>query len=108
MAAKVITAEHVAEITGRIGQGEKPRKNTEISAKEFVMQMLPHVKNFLEQGFSYKEIAGFLGHVSASDLKKAIVKDTCEAQEKKATKQKDPVNAAPVRQSSKGDKGKKT
>ncbi|MDR1489582.1 MAG: hypothetical protein LBS65_03720 [Desulfovibrio sp.] len=107
MAAKVITAEYVAEITGRIEQGEKPRKNTEISAKEFIRQMLPHVKNFLAQGFSYKEIAGFLGHVSVADLKKAIVKDTVEAQEEKAIKQKSLVNEVSVRQPPKGAKGKK-
>jgi hypothetical protein len=107
MAAKVITAEYLAEITGRIEQGEKPRKNTEISAKEFTRQMLPHVKNFLAQGFSYKEIAGFLGHVSAADLKKAIGKDTSEEPEEKAAKQKAPVNAGSARQSLKVGKGKK-
>lgn len=110
MAAKSITREYVDELVSRIGQGETPKKNTEISAKEFVRQMLPHVKNFVAQGYAYKEIADFIGHVSAADLKKAVAKDTSESQEKKGKKaeeQEKPGKAVPPKAPSKGSVAKK-
>jgi hypothetical protein len=75
MSAKNITVEYVEDLCARIEQGEMPRKINALARKEFVRQMLPHVKIFLEQGYTYKEIADFLGHISASDLKKAVAKD---------------------------------
>ena len=88
MGAKIITAEHVANTLKKIEQGEMPKRNTKISQKEFAAQMLPHVKRFLAQGYTYKEVADFLGHITASDLKKAVEKGHCaEAKEhKKASK----------------------
>jgi len=88
MGAKIITAEHVANTLKKIEQGEMPKRNTKISQKEFAAQMLPHVKRFLAQGYTYKEIADFLGHITASDLKKAVEKDhpSEEKENKKASK----------------------
>jgi hypothetical protein len=86
MADKIITAEYVADLCRRIGEGETPKK--EISLKEFIRQMLPHVKEFLARGYEYKEIAEFLGHVSAADLKKAVAKDAAETRPKKGEKEK--------------------
>ena len=77
MSSKTITAEHVAEVRARIERGEKPRKidDNQVSPKEFIRQMLPHVKTFLVQGYTCEEIAEFLGQVSVRDLKKALEKD---------------------------------
>ena len=83
MAAKPITAEYVADLCHRIEQGETPQKNTDISRKEFLRQMLPHVENFLAQGYTYKEISTFLGQVSVTDLKKAVAKEDAETARKK-------------------------
>jgi len=95
MAAKPITAEYAAELCRRIEQGEAPEKNTEISSKEFISRMLPHVKKFLAEGYAYKEIAKFLGHASAADLKKAIAKDAVETgREKKPEKTEPPKSSA--------------
>ena len=78
MSAKPITADYVADLSRRIEQGETPQKNTDISCREFLIQMLPHVKIFLEQGYTYKEISKFLGQVSVTDLKKAVAKENAE------------------------------
>jgi hypothetical protein len=72
---KNIPLEYVAGLYARMERGETPRKNTDIAPRDFIRQMLPHVKNFLAQGYTYKEIAEFLGHVSAGDLKKAVAKE---------------------------------
>jgi len=85
MGTKIITAEHVANTLKRIEQGETPRKDTKISSKEFAMRMLPHVKRFLAQGYTYKEIAEFLGHIATSDVKK-VVEKTLSPEEKKGKK----------------------
>jgi len=84
MSAKNIPVDYVTDLCARIGQGERPRKINELSPKEFIRQMLPHVKIFLTQGYTYKEIAEFLGHISSSDLKKALAKeDSAQATGKK-------------------------
>lgn len=75
MSAQKIAADYVTDLHARIEQGEKPRKINELSSKEFIRQMLPHVQKFLAQGYTYKEIAVFLGHISAGDLKKAVAKE---------------------------------
>lgn len=77
MSAKMITTEYANELSLRIEQGERPRKTGEdaIAPKDFVQRMLPHIKAFLIQGYTHKEIAKFLGHVSGEDLKKAVEKD---------------------------------
>jgi hypothetical protein len=84
MADKTITDQYVADLCRRIAEGEAPRK--EISLKEFIRQMLPHVKDFLARNYEYKEIAEFLGHVSAADLKKAVAKDAAETRLQKSEK----------------------
>ena len=89
---KNITLEYVAGLYARMERGETPRKNTDIAPRDFIRQMLPHVKNFLAQGYTYKEIAEFLGHVSAGDLKKAVAKE----------------NPAPAGKKNAGRKGGKT
>ena len=76
MSAKNITVEYAEELRARIEQGEMPRKINALSRKEFVRQMLPHVKLFLGQGYTYKEIANLLGYISGGDLKKAVAKDS--------------------------------
>ena len=92
MSSKSIAADYVADLLHRIGQGEMPQKNAEISLKEFLKQILPHVKQFLAQGYTYKEIAKFLGQVSVTDLKKAVAKDNTESEiEKKASIRKSPA-----------------
>ncbi len=78
MAAKPITEEYVADLCRRIEEGEEPKKDTEISVKEFTRRMLPHLKEFLTKGYTHKEIAEFFGHVSVADLKKAVAKDVPE------------------------------
>ena len=83
MSAKKITADYVADLHARIERGETPRKIDELSSKEFIRQMLPHVKNFLVQGYTYKEIAEFFGHVSSGDLKKIVVKENFVLAEEK-------------------------
>jgi|GEM_PF-3153244 len=94
MAAKeIITAEYVAAILNRIAQGETPQKDTSISPKEFTEQMLPHVKAFLVQGYAFKEIAEFIGHVSASDLKKAVKKSLAEDKEREKAVKKEKEKA---------------
>jgi hypothetical protein len=100
MAAKNITAEHIADLCRRIEQGETPKRNTAISSKEFVRRMLPHVKNFLAQGYAYKEIAEFLGHVSVADLKKAVAWEGAETPPKKTPGER-PAKAAPAKPSGK-------
>ena len=75
MSSKNITQEYVNDLCQRIEQGEAPKKSTDVSAKEFVTIMLPHVKNFLAKGFSYEEISAFIGHVSPEKLKKALAKE---------------------------------
>lgn len=74
MSAKNIPVDYVEDLCARIGRGETPRKINELSPKEFIRQMLPHVKIFLAQGYTYKEIAEFLGHISSGDLKKTLAK----------------------------------
>jgi hypothetical protein len=74
MSTKSISVDYVTALCARIEQGETPQKNNDLSPKEFIRQMLPHVKKFLEQGYTYKEIAEFLGHISSGDLKKAVTK----------------------------------
>jgi hypothetical protein len=101
-----VTAEHVADICRRIAQGETPKRNMELSLKEFTRQMLPHVKDFLAQGYTYKEIAEFLGHVSVADLKKAVARDTSETPPKK-TERQEPAKEAPARPSGKGNPAEK-
>ena len=93
MAAKPITAEYAAELCQRIEQGGVPEKSTEISFKEFISQVLPYVKKFLAEGYTYKEIAKFLGHVSATDLKKALAKDAMETGRKKEPEKTEPPKA---------------
>ena len=90
MADKTITAEHVAEVRARIERGEKPRKidENQLSPKEFIQQMLPHVKTFLVQGYTHEEIAEFLGQLSVHDLKKALEKDAPVFTKKKEDKEK--------------------
>ena len=56
--------------------------------------MLPHVKRFLAEGYTYKEIAKFLGHVSVTDLKKAIAKDATEAGGKKEPEKTEPPKSS--------------
>jgi len=75
MKAKNIPVDYVADLCTRIEQGETPRKSNALAPKEFLRQMLPHAKVFLAQGYTYKEIADFLGHISADDLKKAVAKE---------------------------------
>jgi hypothetical protein len=82
MTARPISAEDLAEVCARIERGEKPEKTNEISSKDFIGRMLPHVKAFLEQGYTYREIAEFLGHVSAGALRKAVAKDAGRAEKK--------------------------
>lgn len=106
MAAKVITVEYVAELCRRIEQGETPKRNTEVSPKEFVRQMLPHVKRFLAMGYTYKEIAEFFGRASVADLKKAVARETPETPPKKAEKV-EVKKEAPARPSRKTGQGKK-
>jgi len=84
MSAKKITVDYVTDLHARIDRGETPRKVNDLSPKEFIQQMLPHVKNFLTQGYTYREIAEFLGHISSSDLKKAVAKSPALAAEKKS------------------------
>ena len=93
MSAKAISAEYIAGICARIENGETPRKIPEVSLDDFIRQMLPHVRSFLEQGYSHKEIAEFLGYVSAGALRKAVEKDAPRPTEKK-TKKKKPEKAA--------------
>lgn len=90
MSSKTIPAEHIADVRARIERGEKPRKMDEnqVSPKEFIQQMLPHVKTFLVQGYTYREIAEFLGQVSVGDLKKALEKDAPVFEKKKEGKEK--------------------
>jgi len=84
MSAKNIPIDYVTDLCVRIGQGERPQKINELSSKEFIRQMLPHVKIFLAQGYTYKEIANFFGHISSGDLKKALAKeDPTQATRKK-------------------------
>lgn len=77
MTAKMISTEYLNELNLRIEQGERPKKTGEdaMTPKEFIQRMLPHIKTFLVQGYTHKEIAKFLGHVSSEDLKKALEKD---------------------------------
>ncbi len=102
MAAKSVTTEYVDELIGRIKRGETLKKNTEISSKEFIKRMLPHVKSFVAEGFEYKEIAEFLGHVSAADLKKAVLKEGSDTPKKKERS----VKAALVKASAKVKKSR--
>jgi hypothetical protein len=106
MAAKVITAEYVADLCRRIGEGETPKKNTEISAKEFIGQMMPHVKSFLARGYTYKEIVGFLGHVSVTDLKKAVAREAAATPPKK-TEKKNSGKSVAAKPSGRGNQVKK-
>jgi len=76
MRAKNITVEYVADLHARIERGESPKKINELSPKEFIREMLPHVKKFLAQGYTHKEIALFLGYISSGDLKKAVAKES--------------------------------
>ena len=91
MAAKktTITAEYTVDILNRIAQGETPQKETAISPKEFIGQVLPHAKIFLAQGYEYKEVAKFIGHVSASDLRKAVKKSLAEEKEREKAVKKE-------------------
>jgi hypothetical protein len=86
MSIRNISIDYVQDLCARIEQGETPRKNDALSPKEFIRQVLPHVKNFLAQGYSYKEIAAFLGHVSHEDLKKAVAKEAPARIAKKVAK----------------------
>ncbi|MDR2818973.1 MAG: hypothetical protein LBB60_00340 [Desulfovibrio sp.] len=106
MTAKIITAEYVADLCRRIEEGELPKKNTEISAKEFVRQMVPHVKIFLAKGYTYKEIAVFFGHVSVTDLKKAVAKEAAATPPEKSEKEY-PEKAVSAKPSGKGKQAKK-
>jgi DNA-binding transcriptional MerR regulator len=77
MTAKMISKEYLTELNLRIEQGERPKKTGEdaITSKDFLQRMLPHIKTFLAQGYTHKEIAKFMGHVSAEDVKKVLEKD---------------------------------
>jgi hypothetical protein len=86
MSVTNISVDYVKDLCARIEQGEKPQKNDTLSPKEFIRQVLPHVKIFLAQGYSYKEIAAFLGHISSGDLKKAVAKEAPAPEAKKAAK----------------------
>ncbi|MDR2695374.1 MAG: hypothetical protein LBC79_03225 [Deltaproteobacteria bacterium] len=86
MNAKNISVDHVKDLCARIEQGATPRKNEALSPREFIRQMLPHVKKFLAQGYTYKEIAEFLGYISSGDLKKAVAKEDPALAVKKAPK----------------------
>ena len=86
MSDKRITAYYVTDLHARIAQGETPIKLNELSRKEFILQMLPHVKSFLTRGYTHKEIAEFIGHVSSGDLKKALAKETPSPAVKKTPK----------------------
>jgi len=83
---KNISVDYVKELCARIEQGETPRKNDALSPGEFIRQLLPHVKKFLAQGYTYKEIADFFGHISSGDLKKAMAKEILGPAVKKASK----------------------
>ncbi len=71
---KAITKNYLKELCEKIKRGERPCKEDEdfISRKVFIREMMPHIKSFLSEGYSYKEIAVFLEHVSGDDLKKAV------------------------------------
>lgn len=86
MSAKTISEDYVADLCARIEKGENPRKIKELSPKKFIRQMLPHVKKFLEQGYTYKEIAEFLGYISSGNLKKAVAKEDSRQAAQKKTK----------------------
>ena len=74
---KAITKAYIVELCDKIKNGEKPGKEDDafVSRKMFIREMMPHVKAFLAEGYSYKEIAVFLDHVSGDDLKKAVADD---------------------------------
>ena len=74
---KAITKNYVTELCEKIKRGERPGKEDEdfISRKMFIREMMPHIKSFLSEGYSYKEIAVFLEHVSGDYLKKAVAED---------------------------------
>ena len=75
MTAKLISNEYVTELMERMRQGETPKKITGLKPAEFIKLMLPQVKIFLAQSFTHEEIAEFIGHVTESDLKKALDKE---------------------------------
>ncbi|MDR1945783.1 MAG: hypothetical protein LBQ51_01255 [Desulfovibrio sp.] len=77
---KMVTREYIEELRAGIAQGNKPARAGEgpVSKKEFIRLMLPDVRNFLKEGYACKEIAAFLGHVTADDLKKAVERDAEE------------------------------
>jgi hypothetical protein len=72
---KTLTRDYLKETLEKIQAGDKPHKNPEeISKKEFLKALLPHLRSFRKDGYSPKEIAVFVGGVSASDIKKALEK----------------------------------
>jgi hypothetical protein len=107
MKAKNITVDYVADLCARIERGEKPRKINNLSFEEFIRRMLPHVKNFLAQGYTYKEIAEFFGHISSGDLKKAVAKEGPAPAAGKKLKTGQEKKTVPARTPSKKEKGSK-
>jgi hypothetical protein len=107
MSAKNITVDYVTELHARIKRGETPQKIDKLSPKEFIRQMLPHVKSFLTQGYTYKEIADFFGHISSGDLKKAVAKENPAPTEKKQSKAGQTAKTVSARIPCKNCKGRK-
>ena len=91
---KIITPEYLAGLLSKIAQGERPQKVSSISQKAFLEQMLPHVKAFLAQDYTYKAIAEFIGHISISDLKKAVKKSLAEDKEREKAVKKEQTKTA--------------
>jgi len=86
---KIITPEYLTELLSRIAKGERPQKIVTISQKAFVEQMLPHVKDFLAQDYTYKAIAEFIGHVSVAELRKVVKKSLAEDKEREKAAKKE-------------------